>query len=75
LSIVIGVNMIWDIPDWIDWLIGFSTIFYMFLALKRFYEQGWILSFFKTGFIAFGFMLFVLPLTAGIVALFAFMFY
>ncbi len=75
LSIVIGVNFIWDIPDWIDWLVGFSTIFYLFIALKKFYQQHWIWSFFKTGFVAFLFLLFVIPLTAVILGLFAFMFY
>jgi len=75
LSLVIGVNMIWDIPDWIDWLVVFSTTFYLFIALMKFYQQHWFWSFFKTGVVLFLFLLFVIPLTAGLLAVFAFMFY
>jgi hypothetical protein len=74
-SIIIGMNMIWDIPDGFDWFLAVSTIFYLFIALRTFYEQKWFLTFIKTGFVSFLFLLFVLPLTAGILALFAFMFY
>lgn len=74
-SIIIGVNMIWDIPDGFDLFLAVSTLFYLFIALRKFYEQNWFLSFIKTGFVSFFFLLFVLPLTAGILGLFAFMFY
>ncbi len=35
-SIILLVNFIWEIPDWIDWLIVFSTYFYLFLAIKNY---------------------------------------
>jgi hypothetical protein len=75
LCIILGANFIWDIPDWIDWLVALSTIFYLFLALMKFYRQHWFWSFFKTGVVAFSFLLFVIPLTAVLLAVFAFMFY
>ncbi len=75
-SILVGIDLIWpSFPGWIIGLIILSTIFYLFLALMKFYRQHWFWSFFKTGVIAFSFLLFVIPLTAGLLAVFAFMFY
>ena len=74
-SLIICLNFIWDIPDWIDWLIVFSTYFYFFLASKRFYQQGWFFSFFKTSIISFTFLLMVLPLAAFLVAFATFLYY
>ncbi|EDP70688.1 hypothetical protein FBALC1_08013 [Flavobacteriales bacterium ALC-1] len=75
-SILVGIDLIWpEFPGWIIALITLSTIFYLFIALQKFYRQGWIWSFFKTGFVAFMFLLFVIPLTIVILGIFAFMFY
>jgi len=74
-SLILCANFIYDIPDGIDWLIILATFFYLFLAIKRFYDQGWIISFFKSGLLTFLFLLFVIPFTAIIVGAIAFMFY
>ncbi|WP_299126186.1 DUF3667 domain-containing protein [uncultured Winogradskyella sp.] len=74
-SIIFGINLIWDIPDWIDWLVAFSTFIYFIIALKRFYGQGWFLTFFKGSVATFTFMAIVIPTAAIIIGLFAFMFY
>ncbi|MCF7560826.1 DUF3667 domain-containing protein [Sabulilitoribacter multivorans] len=74
-SIIIGVNFIIDIPDWIDFLIALSTFVYLFLALKRFYQQGWFFSFFKASVVSFFFLSFVAPLAVLILGMFAFLFY
>jgi hypothetical protein len=74
-SIIFGVNLIWEIPDWIDWLIALSTFVYLFIALKRFYSQGWFLSFFKSSVATFTFMLVVIPIAAIIIGLLSFMIY
>lgn len=74
-SLIIGINFIWDIPDWIDWLIVLSTYFYFFLAAKHFYEQGWFLSLFKTSVITFTFLMMVLPVAAFFVAFATFLYY
>ncbi len=74
-SIIFGLNMIWDIPDWIDWLVAFSTFFYLFLAIKNFYEQHWFLSLFKSGMITFVFLLMVIPTTLILLLGFSFLFY
>lgn len=75
-SILVLTNLIWkEFPGWITGLIMFSTYFYLFLAVKRFYSQGWILSFFKSGLVSFTFLTFVIPLAVAIMGLMAFLFY
>ncbi|MUU77317.1 DUF3667 domain-containing protein [Winogradskyella endarachnes] len=74
-SIIFGVNLIWDIPDWIDWLVALSTFFYLMAGLKNFYGRGWFVSWFKCSIATFMFMTIVIPTTAIIIALYAFMFY
>lgn len=74
-SLIIGVNFIIDIPDWIDWLIVFSTFMYLYLALLRFYNQGIIKTFIKANIASFLFLMFVAPLTVIILGMFAFLFY
>ncbi|MFT4611977.1 MAG: hypothetical protein ACI9OT_001355 [Gammaproteobacteria bacterium] len=74
-SIIFGANLFWDIPDWIDWLVALSTFVYLFIALKRFYGQGWFLSFFKSSVATFAFMLFVIPIAIIIIFIFSFLFY
>ncbi len=73
-SLIIIVNYIVDIPDWIDWIIILSTFIYLFLAMKRFYNQSTIKSFFKAALTT---LLFtpVVFITGVVVLVFAFMFY
>jgi hypothetical protein len=75
-SILVLANLIWEgFPGWITTLIVLSTFFYLYLAVKRFYEQGWFLSFFKSGLVTFTFLTFVLPLAFIIVGIMAFLLY
>jgi len=72
-SILFAVNrFVFDIPDWIDWLIAFSTYFYFLIALIRFYKQHWFLTWVKSGLISFVFLLFVIPTAFGILVAFSF---
>ncbi len=74
-SIVLLTNFIINIPDWIDWMIVFSTLIYLFLAVKYFYNKGWIASLFKTWFVTFVYFTIVIPIAFVIIAISAFMFY
>ncbi|SDB39948.1 Protein of unknown function [Flavobacteriaceae bacterium MAR_2010_188] len=74
-AIMVGLNLIFDIPGWVDSLIIFSTFFYLFAALKNFYQQGWFLTFFKTGFLSFLFLMIVLPLSALLVFVYSLLFF
>lgn len=74
-SFILGINFIWDIPDGIDFLLVLSTFVYLLVAMKRFYQQGWLKSLLKTSITAFLFLSFVAPITVIILGLFAFLFY
>lgn len=73
-SILMAVNrFVYDIPDWIDWLIALSTYVYFFVALKRFYSQHWFLTWVKSGIMSVVFLIFVIPLAAILVLAFSFL--
>lgn len=74
-SLILVANYIWDVPDWVDVLLVFSTFFYLLIAIKRFYEHGWFLSFFKASLATFVYFIFVIPIAITIVGLISFMFY
>lgn len=75
LSLIIIFNVFLEIPDWIDWLVAMSTLIYLLLAIKNFYNQGYILSFFKTGTITFIYLMIVLPIALTIMAVASFLYY
>lgn len=74
-SLILLVNYIIDIPDWIDTLLVFSTFIYLFLAAKHFYGQGYILSFIKSNLIVFIYSFFVMLISICLVFATAYWFY
>ena len=75
LCIIIGVNYIVEIPDWIDFLVILSTFFYLVFAVRNYYEQGFFISLIKTSMISFVYMMVVAPVTVMIVLALGFFFY
>jgi hypothetical protein len=75
LGIILAANYIWKVPAWISSIVAFSTYFYLLIAIKEFYRQGYFLSFIKTGMVVFIYLLFVLPIALGIMAATSFFFY
>lgn len=76
LSIVFAINRwLLNTSSWMNWLIALYTLFYLFLAIKKFYGQHWIWSLIKSGLVCFLFTLFVLPLSFAILGFIAFLFY
>ena len=73
-SLILIVNFVWDVPDWIDWLLVFSTYFYLLFGIKRFYKQGWFITFFKTGVASFIYLMIVIPIAIIIIFLIGFMY-
>lgn len=73
-SFIVVVNWIIDIPGWIDWLIALSTFFYLLVAVKKYYEESWFISYLKSSMVTFLFSI-VVALASVILGLFAFMFY
>ncbi len=75
-SMLVAASLIWTgFPGWITFLVMFSTFFYLFFGVKRFYGQGYLLSFIKSNVITFFFLSLVIPFAAVIMGLMAFLFY
>lgn len=74
-SLILLVNKIIEIPDWIDTLLVFSTFIYLFLAIKKFYGQGYIMSFIKSNLVVFVYSFFVLLISICLVFVTAYWFY
>ncbi|NER13825.1 DUF3667 domain-containing protein [Leptobacterium flavescens] len=75
LSLILLVNFVVDIPDWIDWLVALSTIFYLLISLKRFYGQGYFITIIKLWILSFTYLMFVLPFSFGVMVLATFLLY
>ncbi|WP_418512016.1 DUF3667 domain-containing protein [Corallibacter sp.] len=74
-SILVACNFIWsNFPVWITVLTMLSTFIYLFIGLKRFYEQGWFISFVKSNVIVLSFFTILIPITLFL-AFFAFLYY
>ena len=74
-SIALLLNFTFQIPDLVNTLIVLSTFIYLFIGIKTFYQQGYLLSFIKTGMIVFVYSIFVLPIAAAIMILASFLLY
>lgn len=74
-SILILANLIFSISGFWIGMITVSTFFYLLLAVKRFYEEGYFSSFLKSSPVVFLFLSFVIPLATVIIAFSAFLFY
>lgn len=74
-SIVLGVNRVIDIPNWLDFIILSTAFIYLWLAIIRFYKQGWFLSLVKTATIMWLYLFLVIPLATAILFLIAFLYY
>lgn len=75
-AILFSINrFVYDIPDWIDWLIAVSTFFYFLIALRVFYKQNVILTFIKSGVVSFIFLIMIIPMAIGVMAAFSFLYY
>jgi len=75
MCILLGINYFIDIPDWIDILAVMSTFLYLVFALRKFYQQGFFISFIKASMASFVYMLFVLPIAGLIMITLTFVFY
>ncbi|WP_242204629.1 DUF3667 domain-containing protein [Aestuariivivens insulae] len=76
LGFLITVNeWIVDLPDALDWLIMLSTFVYLWIGLKRFYNQGYMLSLFKAGMTTFLYTSLVIPAALIVIMVTSFLFY
>jgi len=63
LSFITLLNLLWNIPSWVDVIILSSTFLYLIMALWRFYRQHFVWTLFKTGVLTFIYLLIVLPIS------------
>ena len=73
--VLIVTNLIIDLSGVLEFFILLSVVVYLMIALRNFYRSSWVGAFFKSGFISFMYMLFVVPLAAAGVIFVAFMLY
>jgi hypothetical protein len=74
-TIIMLGNFIYPIPDWIDWLLVLMTGIYLWIAIKKFYGQGYFVSLLKTGIISFLYLLVVLPGALVVLVIVSFLIY
>ncbi|MCC1484600.1 DUF3667 domain-containing protein [Winogradskyella immobilis] len=69
LSLIFGINrFIYDIPNWIDWLVALSAFLYFYIALLNFYKRNWFFTLIKSSIITFLFFMAVIPVALLIIA-------
>lgn len=56
------LNMIWDVPFSLEFLVFMSFLIYLMIAMRNFYRSSWIGAFFKSGFISFIYMIVIVPI-------------
>lgn len=75
MGIVMLVNFIWKIPNWVNSFVAALTYIYLIIAVRQFYRQGYFISFIKTGTVTFIYLIFVLPIALAIMLAASFLFY
>lgn len=71
--VLIIVDFIIDLPGSLIFLVVCSMMIYLLLSLKRYYEQGYVKTFFKTIFLTFVYMIVILPVSLVIISLVSFL--
>ncbi|MCX2720009.1 DUF3667 domain-containing protein [Lentiprolixibacter aurantiacus] len=74
-SILMLLNMIWDVPFALEFLVSLSFGIYLMIALRNFYRSSWIGAFFKSGFVSFIYMIVIVPIAFVGLIFASFMFY
>ncbi len=75
-SLLLIAGFIWKaMPSWLVTLVLFSTYFYLWFGVKRFYGQGFLRSFFESAAVSFLFLMFVVPLSLVVMGFTTFLFY
>ncbi len=75
LTILVGVNQLWDIPGWLETIMIIYTFVYLWLSQRHFYGQGYFVTLLKSGTVAFIYLMFNLTVSIGLIIIAAFMFY
>ena len=74
-SLLLLINMILDIPYWIDLTLLFSTFVYLLLGIRNFYQTGFGQALWKTCALIFLYLVFIMPTSAILLAGVTFLLY
>ncbi len=74
-SFVIGTNFIWNVPNWIDWVLVLSTFIYFIISLNKFYKESKFRTFYKACITGFVFSALIIPMAIVTMVVFSFLFY
>jgi hypothetical protein len=74
-SVLLLANLIYPIPNWIDWLLILSAGLYLLIGIIRFYGQTYIKSFIKTSMLLFMYLMVVLPTSFLVLIFISFLMY
>jgi len=74
-TIIAIVNYIYDIPDEIDVLLILSCFFYLLIAIKNYYNKGWLNTIVKSVLLVFTYFTFIIPVGIICTILVSFLFY
>ena len=74
-SLILLANTVVVIPASLDFFLLLSTFAYMVIAVKRFYEQGWMRSIFKSALVTGIYFSFVIPIAVILLVLVGFLSY
>ena len=76
LGFLIAVNeWVIDLPNVMDWLIMLSTFIYLWLGLRRFYNQNYFVSLLKASMATFVYVSFIVPAALVVISITSFLFY
>ena len=75
LTLLLLFNQFLSFSSWIDWLIIWSTGFYLILAIRRFYQSSWSTTILKIGALSFIYLLFIISIALALVSVYGFLMY
>ena len=74
--VLLLISFIWpSFPSYLQWLVILSTFIYLCIAVKKFYNHSWFLSFIKSSLATFIYFTIVIPIAIMLLMTFAFLFY
>jgi len=71
--VLIIADFIIDLPGSFIFLVTCSMMLYLLFSLKRYYEQGYVKTFFKTIFLTFVYMMIIMPFSLVIISFISFL--
>ena len=75
LTLLTALNLMGEIPDWVNQLFWLFSLLYLWGAIHNFYQYSWKRSFFRSLLVLSINLLFIIPLSFVLVLITSFVFY